>query len=85
MDRAEIVSGVEASLAEVLKRDTAGLPEETRLFEDLQLDSTSILELLMSLEDGLGIEVDAESLDMEDFRTIGTLADYLTTVLGVSA
>jgi acyl carrier protein len=37
------------------------------------MDSTGVLELLMALEDNLGIEVDPENLDMDDFKTVGTL------------
>ncbi|MBB5874101.1 acyl carrier protein [Allocatelliglobosispora scoriae] len=85
MERSEIVAVVESSIAEVRKEEVTGLTEETRLLEDLHLDSTSILELLMSLEDALNIEIDAQSLSMDDFATVGTLADYITTVLSVTA
>ncbi|TDB78101.1 acyl carrier protein [Micromonospora sp. KC723] len=77
MERNEIVKNIQGALAEVLMRDFGPLPENTRLFEDLHLDSTAILELLMALEDNIGIEVDPEKLDMGDFRTIGTLTDFL--------
>jgi acyl carrier protein len=77
VDRTSLVSAVAASIAEVLMRDLPDLTEQTRLFEDLQLDSTTILELLMALEDGIGIEVDPESLDMDVFASVGTLADYI--------
>jgi acyl carrier protein len=76
MDRNIILERIELSLTEVLKRDVSGA-EDTRLVEDLQMDSTSVLELLMALEDNLGFEVDPESLKMDDFKTIGTLADYV--------
>nr|MDT0658201.1 phosphopantetheine-binding protein [Micromonospora sp. DSM 115978] len=77
MERSEIVKHVQGALADVLMRDPGPLPEGTRLFEDVHLDSTAILELLMVLEDNIGIEVDPENLNMDDFRTVGTLADFL--------
>jgi acyl carrier protein len=77
MDRQEVVTAVASALSEVLEREVTGLTEETRLFEDMHLDSTSILELIMSLEDAVGISVDPESLDMDDFKSVGTLANYL--------
>ncbi|TDB82790.1 MULTISPECIES: acyl carrier protein [unclassified Micromonospora] len=77
MERNEIVKNIQGALTEVLMRDFGPLPESTRLFEDMHLDSTAILELLMALEDNIGIEVDPEKLDMDDFRTIGTLTDFL--------
>jgi acyl carrier protein len=83
MNRSTITADILRALAEVLERDVSGLPEDTRLFEDLYLDSTAVLELLMALEDMIGIEVDPETLDMSDFKTIGTLSDYAAKNLGV--
>jgi acyl carrier protein len=85
MERSEIIAVISSSIAEVRKEEVADLSEDTRLLEDLHLDSTAILELLMSLEDALNIEIDAQSLSMDDFATVGTLANYVTTVLSVSA
>ncbi|MEU5552545.1 MULTISPECIES: acyl carrier protein [unclassified Micromonospora] len=81
MDRSKVVSQIEQSLSDVLQRPISGLPEETRLFEDLHVDSTSVLELLMALEDGVGIDVDPERLEIADFKTIGTVADYVVANL----
>jgi acyl carrier protein len=77
MDRTKLVSAVESALSEVLERDVTGLTDDTRLFEDMHLDSTSVLELLMALEDIAGISVDPETLDMDDFRSVGTLTSYM--------
>jgi acyl carrier protein len=85
MDRTAIAEHVNRSLSEVLRRDITELTDDTRLFEDLHLDSTAILELLMALEDNVGIEVDPETLDMDDFRTVGTLVDYLARATTVAA
>lgn len=82
MDRNSLIGAISETLTEVLKRDLPDLTEQTRLFEELHLDSTSILELLMALEDRIGIEVDPESLNMDDFASIGTLVDYLSGQLG---
>lgn len=84
MDRASILMMVTKALAEVMQRDYSDANEETRLFEDLHLDSTSVLTVLMALEDHTGLEVDPESLQMDDFRTVGTLADYLQANLDVA-
>ncbi|GAA3761485.1 acyl carrier protein [Spinactinospora alkalitolerans] len=77
MSRQEIITAITAALSSVLEREVEGTTEETRLFDELHLDSTSVLELLMSIEDGTGIEVDPENLDMNDFASVGTLATYL--------
>jgi acyl carrier protein len=85
VDRKEIVEKINISLGEVLKRDVSASAEETQLVEDLQMDSTAVLELLMALEDNLGFEVDPEQLQMDDFRTIGTLADYVGSAMDAAA
>ncbi|MBD0675094.1 phosphopantetheine-binding protein [Kitasatospora sp. NPDC091335] len=77
MERQNVVSAVETALSEVLERAVTGLTEDARLFEDLHLDSTSVLELLMVLEDTVDISVDPEALDMDDFKSVGTLTDYV--------
>ncbi len=48
----------------------------TRLFDDLHLDSTTMLEMLMELEDSLGPEVDPEELDADDFEAVDTFTDF---------
>jgi len=77
MNRSDLLKAINIALTEVMQRDFPELSEDARLFEDLHLDSTSILTLLMALEDEVGIEVDPENLVMDDFRTVRTLADYL--------
>ncbi|GGZ46606.1 acyl carrier protein [Streptomyces inusitatus] len=84
MERPKLLYAIESALTEVMERDPAeitAITEDTRLFEDLFLDSTSVLELLVTLEDLTGLEVDPEELDMDDFRTVGTLADRVGSQL----
>ncbi len=80
MDDNTIVAQVETALSEVLEREVTGLTEEIRLFEDLHLDSTSVMEMLMELEDSMRIVIDPENLDMDDFQTIATLTGYLRRI-----
>ncbi|MEV5575043.1 acyl carrier protein [Spirillospora sp. NPDC052269] len=77
-DREKIVFAVSEALAAVLRRDQATIGEHTRLFDDLGLDSTSVLEVLMRLEDELDLEFDTDSLEQRHFETVGTLADFAT-------
>lgn len=78
MERAGIIEHIRQSLTMALGREIADLGETTMLFEDLGVESLGILELLLNLEDTLGIEVDPEDLEMETFRTVKSLADYVT-------
>jgi acyl carrier protein len=77
MDRTKIVAAIETALSEVLEREISGLTEEQRLFDDLHLDSTSVLELLMLVEDGTGISVDPEDLNIDHLQSVGSFADYV--------
>ncbi|MEJ2853341.1 MULTISPECIES: acyl carrier protein [unclassified Saccharothrix] len=84
MNRTDVMEHVRIALSAVLKRDLVDLTEETRLFEDLALDSTSVIELLMGLEDVLGVEVDPDDLAPEVFATAGSLADYVQARVGAA-
>ncbi|ATY99315.1 acyl carrier protein [Streptomyces bacillaris] len=77
LTRTTVVTRINESLGHVLKRDLEPADESPRLFDDLGLDSTSVLELLMRLEDELGIEFDTDSLEQHHFDSVGTLADYV--------
>jgi acyl carrier protein len=79
--RPDVVHVVVAALVEVLGRELPDVTEATRLFDDLGIDSTSVLGLLMGLEDGLDIEVDTDELDQHHLESIGALTDYLLAYL----
>ncbi|MFV2102043.1 acyl carrier protein [Micromonospora sp. LOL_024] len=73
-----VVASVRAALAAVLKRDAATITPDTRLFDDLGLDSTSVLELLLELENEIGAEFDPDDLEQRHFETVTTLSEYVT-------
>ncbi len=73
----EVQQAVIRSLAKVLGSELSGATTQTRLFEDLALDSTSVLELLMAIEEELGVEFDPDTLEMQHFATIGSLSEYV--------
>lgn len=77
MEREEVVTALEKALTEVLDQPVRDLKGDTRLFEDLHLDSTTALEALMALEDTIGLEVDPEELDAEDFETVDKFTDFV--------
>jgi acyl carrier protein len=80
MNHTELVTAINACLQDVLKRPLPDVDEQTRLFEDLHLDSTTVLELLMAVEEAIGVEFDMEALNMDDFQTLGTLADSVESM-----
>lgn len=77
MDRQTIIGKLEDAFSDVLERTITGLTEDVRLADDLHLDSTSMLELLMALEEAFDTELDPEDLDIEDFASVGSLTDFL--------
>jgi acyl carrier protein len=77
MNRTEIIAHLQIALSAVLNRDILELPEDARLFDDLGLDSTSVIELLMALEDTIDLEVDPDELEPEIFQTVGSFTDYV--------
>lgn len=77
MNRTDITEHLTVALSAVLNREVTGVTPALRLFEDLGLDSTSVIELLMSLEDTIGLEIDPDELGPEVFQTVGSLTDYI--------
>jgi acyl carrier protein len=86
VNREEVIEHIRIALSTVLNREITHLPEDARLVDDLSLDSTSVIELLMALEDSIGLELDVEDLKPEVFHTVASLADYMTAgVPGVAS
>jgi acyl carrier protein len=52
------------------------LEGDTRLLDDLGLDSTSALELLMRIKDETGVEFDDDTLEQQHFETVRSLVGY---------
>ncbi|MQY14767.1 Acyl carrier protein [Streptomyces sp. RB5] len=75
--RSDLQALVIKALEGVLGKDLGQATADTKLFEELGLDSTSVLELLMTLEDDHGIEVDPEQLEPEHLQTVGAVCDFI--------
>ncbi|MHA4819233.1 acyl carrier protein [Streptomyces aculeolatus] len=73
------------SLEVVLRKDLGEATAQTKLFEELGLDSTSVLELLMTLEDDHGIEIDPETLEPEHLETVGAVCAFIAVSAGPGA
>ncbi|MFI0351071.1 acyl carrier protein [Actinomadura sp. 9N407] len=85
MGRTGIIEHIREALSVALDCEITEVRETTELYEELGLDSAGTLELLLVLEDALGFEVDPEDLRLEIFRTVGSLADYVTGHLVAAA
>jgi D-alanine--poly(phosphoribitol) ligase subunit 2 len=51
---------------------------DTDLFESGVLDSMAFVELLLNLERTFGLKVAVEELEIENFRSIRKIADFVT-------
>lgn len=58
-----------------LNIDPSTIGDSTQLVEDLGLDSLDSIELVMEIEEKMGIELADD--DMDDVKTVGQLADAL--------
>lgn len=76
-----VVEAIIEGLREVLGREMPEVTEQTSLIDELGLDSTSVLDLLMAIEERLDLELDTESLHMGHFATVGTLAAFVGSEL----
>jgi acyl carrier protein len=67
-------------IAEVSSKPADAITRDTELVADLALDSAKAFELLVKLEDGLGVDIEEE--DAAGLNTVGDILDLLATKLG---
>ena len=79
MARTEILSGLEEIARQKLER-AGELSEETRLVEDLRLDSLGLLTLAIEVENRFRIRLDEQGV--VGVETAGELADAIAEALG---
>jgi acyl carrier protein len=75
--RDDVVRAVVTALVDAVGHELPDVDESTRLFDDLGVDSTSVLGLLMNLEDSLDIEVDTDLLEQRHLESVAALTDFL--------
>lgn len=64
-----------AMVAEQMGVDAAQVKPESRLKEELQADSASVMMLVMDVETEFGIEVEDDAI--EKVKTVGDMARYI--------
>lgn len=77
LDLDAVQNAVIRALSRVIGTDLPDVTAQTKLFDELALDSTSVLELLMAIEEDLGVEFDPDNLEMQHFATVGSLSEYV--------
>jgi acyl carrier protein len=75
LERDTAKAAVVKALEENLGRTLDDLDESTSLLDELALDSTGVLGVLISLEDSLDLEIDPDIITEEHLATLGGLVD----------
>ena len=75
MERAEVLQVLRVKAVEMLEVEADAVQEDKSFVEDLEVDSLSLVEYTMELEDVLGIELPEE--DLVDVKTIGAFLDVI--------
>ena len=77
MERKEVFGQIVTILKPFVKNEDAlnGISEETSIFDDLQVNSARLVDIILAFEDDFDIEVDDESADR--VRTIGDAVELI--------
>ncbi len=73
------------ALSGILQREIPVLEDHMRLFDELGLDSTGVIDLLMALEDSIGLQIEPDELTPEVFESVGSLIGYVRAGLAADA
>lgn len=66
----------------VIDTSVDGLNFETKIVDDLSMDSIQIIDLLVEVENQLDIRFDFEILEAENISTLGTIIDMIENCEG---
>ncbi|MFH9575370.1 acyl carrier protein [Streptomyces sp. NPDC017230] len=78
----DITREVIRSVAAMTRRQPESITGGTRFHQDLDFDSTNVLELLMRLEADFDIEFDPDTFGAGSFETVDSLSARVRQVLG---
>lgn len=75
--RSEIIKDINAKIAEEFEIDEADITPDAPIFETLELDSISLIDLVSIVHQDYGIKIAKE--DLPQLKTFGDLYDYIET------
>jgi len=86
MKKTDIEIIVKETLVNILKLDLHAeeLSANTLIIEELNLNSSSFIEVQVALEDAFMIEIDDENLDISNFHSISSLVDMIDDSLNLA-
>lgn len=74
-DKQQVLAEVTAALVELFEIDAARVTPETRLYEDLEIDSIDAIDLIDRLR-----QVTGQKIPAERFRSVRSIGDLVDTV-----
>ncbi len=77
MERAEVLQVMRDKAVEMLEVEADAVQEDKSFVDDLKVDSLSLVEYTMELEDSLGVALPEDELT--DLKTIGAFLDLIMT------
>jgi len=83
MDRSTAFDALRKAAVEVLSVEPDQVTEEASFADDLDADSLDLVELVMSLEDALGVSIPED--DLEDVTTVGDALDLIVAASATAA
>jgi acyl carrier protein len=83
MDRSAALDALRTAAVDVLQVEADKVTEKASFAEDLEADSLDLVELVMSLEDTLGITIEED--DLADVRTVGDALDVIVAASTAAA
>jgi acyl carrier protein len=75
MTEHEIFDGFAATVEEFAEKPASEVTLEADLVEDLDIDSLTMVEIIVSAQDKFGIEI--PDADLKDLRTVQDVVDYI--------
>ena len=75
-----VSEAVKAVIAEELSMEAESVKDSATFETDLQADSLTVVELVMSIEEKFGIDIPEE--DLEGLKTVGDLVRYIEDKVG---
>ncbi|HVX18405.1 MAG TPA: acyl carrier protein [Acidimicrobiales bacterium] len=75
MERSEAFDALRDAAVEVLSVDAGAVTEQASFADDLEADSLDLVELVMAVEDRLGVEIGED--DLGDVATVGDAVDLI--------
>jgi acyl carrier protein len=83
MDRSEALNALRSAAVDVLQVEADKVVESASFAEDLEADSLDLVELVMQLEDSLGVTIEED--DLAEVRTVGDALDVIVAALSAAA